>query len=228
MIFDLVKEKDEAILPFLRHIETERQDKDEAVAESRKNLTVKFHFADNEFFSEKVLSLRILYRPDSDDEVERIEGTTISWGDETKDPTKKKIKKKQKHKKTNETRTIVKTVEAESFFNVFTSRVAPEEGGDMDEEEENELRDKIDLAMNLAEDVHDVLIPDALEYYLGLNDDMFDQEEGEDEGSDDEDDGEGSDDADKKPKKKAVEKKTEGGAAGGAGGDAEKQECKQQ
>jgi hypothetical protein len=57
---------------------------------------------------------------------------------------------------------------------VFTSRVAPEEGGDMDEEEENELRDKIDVAMNLAEDIDDVLIPDALEYYLGLNDDMFD------------------------------------------------------
>jgi nucleosome assembly protein 1-like 1 len=38
---------------------------------------------------------------------------------EGKDPTKKKIKKKQKHKKTGETRTVVKTVDADSFFNIF-------------------------------------------------------------------------------------------------------------
>ena len=222
MISELVKDKDEAILKFVRHIETERVERDEKVPDSRKALTVKLHFAENEFFTEKTLQLRVVYKPDSDDEVEKVEGTTISWADESKDPTKKKIKKKQKHKKTNETRTIVKTVEAESFFNVFTSRVAPEEG--MDEEEENELRDKIDMAMNFAEDVDDVLIPDALEYYLDLNDDMFDAEDMEDEPSDED----GSDDeGDKKSKKKAGgDKKAEGGAP--AGGADQKQECKQQ
>jgi nucleosome assembly protein 1-like 1 len=181
------------------------------VADSRKTLTVKLHFAENEYFSEKVLSLKVIYKPDSDDEVERLEGTNITWADESKDPTKKKIKKKQKHKKTNETRTIVKTVEAESIFNVFTSRVAPEEG--MDEEEENELRDKIDMAMNFAEDIDDVLIPDALEYYLDLNDDMFDGEDMEDEDSDGDDDG-SDDDGDKKSKKKADKKPDAGAAAG--------------
>ena len=55
---------------------------------------------------------------------------------------------------------------------MFTNRVPPEEA-DLDEEEENELREKIGMALNLAEDVHDVLIPDALEYYLDLNNDMF-------------------------------------------------------
>lgn len=223
MIYELVKEKDEGILPFLRHVETERTAYDSSVPDSRKTLTVKFHFADNEYFTEKVLSLKIVYRPDTEDDVERIEGTPISWADETKDPTKKKIKKKQKHKKTNETRTIVKTVEAESFFNVFTSRVAPTEEGELDEEEENELRDKIDMAMNLAEDVDDVLIPDALEYYLGLNDNMFDAEDMEDEDDEgsDEDGSDGEDD--KKGKKKGGDKKAEGAA----GGD-QKQECKQQ
>ena len=115
----------------------------------------------------------------------------------------------------------MKTVEAESFFNVFTDRVAPEEGADMEEEEENELRDKIDVAMNLAEDVHDVLIPDALEYYLDLNDDMLGGEDMEDEDSD-EDNDDSDDDGDKK-KKKGGDKKAEGGAAGD-----QKQECKQQ
>ena len=191
---------------------------------------MRFHFADNDYFTDKVLSLKVLYRVDTEDEVEKIEGTQISWKDETKDPTKKKIKKKQKHKKTNETRTIVKTVEAESFFNVFTNRVAPEDGAELDEEEENELRDKIDQAMNLAEDVDDVLIPDALEYYLGLNEDMFDGEDPEDEDSEGgDDDGDDSDgDAKKSSKKKGGEKKGGDGAGAATGGEAKPQECKQQ
>ena len=117
----------------------------------------------------------------------------------------------------------MKTVEAESFFNVFTDRVAPEEDADMEEEEENELRDKIDMAMNLAEDVHDVLIPDALEYYLDLQDDMLGGEDMEDEDSDEDKDD--SDDDGYKKKKKGGDKKAEGAA--GAGAD-QKQECKQQ
>jgi hypothetical protein len=94
----------------------------------------------------------------------------------------------------------------------------------MEEEEENELRDKIDNAMNLAEDVHDVLIPDALEYYLDLNDDMLGGEDGEDEDSD-EDKDDSDDDGDKK-KKKGGDKKAEGAGAGAAGDP--KQDCKQQ
>lgn len=55
---------------------------------------------------------------ESEDQVKSVKGTTIEWK-EGKDPTKKKIKKKQKHKKTGETRTVVKTVDADSFFNIF-------------------------------------------------------------------------------------------------------------
>lgn len=105
---------------------------------------------------------------------------------------------------------------------MFTDRVVPEEGAEMDEEEENELRDKIDMAMNLAEDVHEVLIPDALEYYLDLNDDMLGGEDMEDEDSDADKDDDSDDEGDKK-KKKGGDKKAEGAA----GGD-QKQECKQQ
>ena len=118
------------------------------------------------------------------------------------------------------------TVEADSFFNVFNDRVAPDEGADMEEEEENELRDKIDLAMNLAEDVHDVLIPDALEYYLDLNDDMLGGEDGEDEDSDEDKDD--SDEEGDKKKKKGGDKKAEGGAGGAAAAGDQKQDCKQQ
>lgn len=80
-------------------------------------LTLKMDFAeDNDFFTPCKLSVTLEY--ESEDQVKEIKGTTIEWKD-GKDPTKKKIKKKQKHKKTGETRTVVKTVDAESFFNVF-------------------------------------------------------------------------------------------------------------
>jgi len=196
MIFELVKEKDEEILKHLKHVETERSD-------SPKALLVRFLFNANEFFTNTELKLKVFYKGD-EDEVEKIEGTEINWN-EGKDPTKKKIKKKQKNKKTNETRTIVKTVDADSFFNVFQSRTAPDESAGLESEEENELHDKIDQALNLAEDVEDVLIPDALEYYLGLNDDLYDPDMmGEDGDSDEEGDGSdgGDSDDDKKKKKK--------------------------
>jgi len=110
MIYELVKEKDEEILKHLKHIDTERTDEP-------KSLKVNFYFNQNEFFTNDTLSLKVYYKGDQD-EVDKIEGTAISWN-ENKDPTKKKVKKKQKNKKTNETRTIVKTVDADSFFNCF-------------------------------------------------------------------------------------------------------------
>ena len=221
MIWDLVKEKDEEILKHLKHIDTER------TTEPTKTLQANFHFNENEFFDEKLLTLKIVYK--GDDDVEKTEGTFITWR-EGKDPTKKKVKKKQKHKKTNETRTIVKTVEAESFFNVFTNRTAPTEDANLESEEEHELQDKIDIAMNLAEDVEDVLIPDALEYYLGLNDDLYGDMEGEeDEDDDDEEAADNDSDDDKKTKKKGGKGGPVGPTAGAAGAAAgQQQECKQQ
>ena len=79
--------------------------------------------------------------------------------------------------------------------------------------------------MNLAEDVEDVLIPDALEYYLGLNDDLFDgDEEDDDEDGDHDEEGDSGEDADNIKKGK---KKGKGGDK--IAGDAQQQkECKQQ
>jgi hypothetical protein len=74
--------------------------------------------------------------------------------------------------------------------------------------------------MNLAEDIEDVLIPDALEYYLGLNDDLYDPDMMDEEEGDSDQDGEGSDgDSDgdkKKPAKKSKGDKK--GAEKGADG----------
>ena len=135
MIMELVKDKDEEILKHITHAESEKTDKP-------KTLQVTLHFSPNDYFENSSLSLKAVYKGDTE-EVERTEGTEIQWK-EGKDVTKKKIKKKQKHKKTNETRTIVKTVEADSFFNLFTSRKAPDDENELEEEEEDTLMQKID------------------------------------------------------------------------------------
>jgi len=170
---------------------------------------------DNDFFKQETLQVSLEY--ESEDLVKEIKGTKIEWL-EGKDPTKKKIKKKQKHKKTGETRTVVKTVDAESFFNIFQDRKAPKEGA-VDSEEENDMRDKMDQVQQSVEDFHDLLVPDALEYYLGLNED-FDMlgmdPEGDESGDDDSD----KDDADDSKKGK----KAAGGGADGAEG--QQKECK--
>ena len=94
-------------------------------------------------------------------------------------------------------RTIVKTVDADSFFNVFKDRAIPDQG-DLDSEDESEARDKLDEVQQIVEDFNDLLIPDALEYYLGLNED-FDamglEDNDEDEDGGDSDDESGLDDA---------------------------------
>uniref|UniRef100_A0A7S3IJH0 Nucleosome assembly protein n=1 Tax=Strombidium inclinatum TaxID=197538 RepID=A0A7S3IJH0_9SPIT len=217
LIWDQVREKDEEIMKHLRHVETTS-----AEDEVSKNMTVtlKMEFdEENEFFTPSTLFVTLEY--ESQDQVKDIKGTAIEWK-EGKDPTKKKIKKKQKHKKTGETRTVVKTVDADSFFNIFQDRTLPKEG-ENDSDAENEVQDKIDEVQQTVEDFHDLLVPDALEYFLNFNED-FDMlgldGEGDESGDDDDDDDE-DESANKKP---AGGKK---GGAAEAGGD-QQQECKQQ
>jgi len=187
-------------------------------------LTLKMAFGENEFFS-NAEPLAVTLEFEAEDEVKEIRGTTIEWK-EGKDATQKKIKKKQKHKKTGETRTVVKTVDAESFFNLFKDKKVAG-GGEEDSDEENKARDKMDEVQQTVEDFHDLLMPDALEYYLGLNED-FDLLGMDDDDSDGDDDDDDDDDEDAKPKKS--KKKQTGGdggdKAGGEGDGDQKQECK--
>lgn len=113
LIWDHVKEKDVPIIDHLKHMET-FADENEA---KNLTLTLKMVFAaDNDYFSPNELQVTVEF--ENEDTIKSIKGTEIQWL-EGKDPTKKKIKKKQKHKKTGETRTVVKTVDADSFFNIF-------------------------------------------------------------------------------------------------------------
>ena len=198
LIWDQVKDKDEPIMEHLKHVETSTGETGE---EGNKNLVLNLKMvfgADNDHFTNTELSVSLEY--ETEDEVKLVKGTVIEWL-EGKDPTKKKIKKKQKHKKTGETRTVVKTVDADSFFNIFADRKMPGDG-ECDSEEENDFRDKIDQVQQCVEDFHDLLVPDALEYYLGMNED-FDMLGLDDEGGESDDEGSDSDGGDQKKPKKA-------------------------
>ena len=135
---DQVKEKDEKIIEHITHIETQTKENEET---KNMELTLTIDFKkDNGFFTNETLSVTLEF--ESEEEVKEVRGTKIEWL-EGMDVTQKKIKKKQKHKKTGETRTVVKTVDADSFFNIFKDRKAPT-GDDGDSEEENEIQDKMD------------------------------------------------------------------------------------
>ena len=84
----------------------------------------------------------VRFKDDQQDQVVETQGTVIDWKD-GKDLTKKKIKKKQKNKKTGETRTIIKTVPADSFYNAFESKKAPE-GIEEDDDEDEETAKLLD------------------------------------------------------------------------------------
>ena len=162
------------------------------------------------------------------------QGSEIHWNQD-KNVTVKTIKKKQKHKsrsgwlpiESKVVREVVKTVEAESFFNFFKTRKAPEAEEDEDDESDEEKQQEIVAIENditIAEEFANELIPKALYYYLNL---MESSEHGSEGGSSDEDDGDDGDDGED-AHTKAIKKKKDKGPKAEAKKDEAKKECKQQ
>lgn len=213
-----IREKDADTLQYITNVETTE-------TQEPRTVTIKIYYKENEYFTNPHLELMVRFKDDQQDEVVETQGTIIDWKD-GKDLSKKKIKKKQKNKKTGETRTIVKTVPADSFFNAFESRKAPEGIDDEDEEDEEtaKILDALDETMQIALDFSDLYYWEVLEYYLNFGQSLGDFEgmHGHDEGDED---GEGSNSDEEKPAKKAVKPAAAGAPKEGADG---KQECKQQ
>lgn len=141
MMMQYIRVKDRELLKSITNIVTKE-------TSDPKTITVDITFKPNDYFENTILSLMTRFKDDTAEEVVETVGTVINWKD-GKDLTNKKIKKKQKNKKTGETRTIVKSVPAESWFNCFESRKAPEDkdSGDEEDEETEKLLDALDEAM---------------------------------------------------------------------------------
>ena len=102
------------------------------------------------------------------------------------------------------------------------------EDADEDDEEAQQLEEKLDMAGQYVEVIEEELIPEATSRYLGFFDDMGDY--GDEGMFGDDDDDEDGDDADDKPKPKKGKKKGDNAATDAgddAAGDGEKKECKQ-
>lgn len=174
--------------------------------------TLEFHFSDNEFFENSLLTktYRLRMKPDAEaplayegPEIVQAIGCDIGWRTKASNVTVKIIKKKQKNKKSGQTRTITQEVPQDSFFNFFQPIEAKVENlrkhlaaEDMDEDEDeyDQQAAMLEADYEIGHFIRERLIPRAVLYYTGELDDE-DSEYGE-EGSDDDDDDEYDEDAD--------------------------------
>ncbi|KAJ8502005.1 hypothetical protein ONZ45_g11941 [Pleurotus djamor] len=171
--------------------------------ESKPGFKLVFSFAENEFFENKKLEKTYIYQEEvgysGDFVYDRAIGTEIKWK-AGKDLTKEFEIKKQRNKNTNRTRLIRKAIPTESFFNFFTPPVPPSpeavEGGELEDEELDEIDAKLELDYQIGEDFKEKIIPRAIDYFTGkaLEYEMDSEDEYED--LDEDEDGDAFEDSD--------------------------------
>lgn len=95
---------------------------------------------------------------------------------------------------TNRTRLVRKARPTESFFNFFSPPTPPGEdaleNGEIEEEELDELEEKLEMDYQIGEDIKEKIIPRAVDYFTGkaLEYDMMDEDEDDYEDLDDDED----------------------------------------
>ncbi|GMS97007.1 hypothetical protein PENTCL1PPCAC_19182, partial [Pristionchus entomophagus] len=187
-INECVQECDEPILKFLTDVTS-------TVQIEPPGFTIFFHFAENPYFKNTVLTkqYKLEMKPDGEEPFEydgpavtETTGDKIEWIG-TMDVTKKVIKKKQK-KGANAGKFLTKTVKADSFFNFFDPPKADADHKNEEDDEDDETQDLLRADFELGQIIRDHVIPRAVLFFTGeqVDDDLFD--EFGDEGDDDEDD----------------------------------------
>lgn len=184
LLSEMLQEHDEPILSHLQDIQLK-------FLEDRMGFILEFHFAPNEYFTNKILTKTYEMRcsPDPEDpfnfegpEIIKCEGCEIDWKKD-KNVTVKLIKKKQKHKSRAAVRTVTKTVPRDSFFNFFSPPEVPEDEEDLDSEEQVLLTADFEIGHYIRERI----VPRAVLFYTG---EALDDDEDYEEDEDDEEEGE--------------------------------------
>ena len=177
---DQITEKDE---PALKHL----IDVEFSILEDLKGYKISFHFSENPFFTDSVLSktYHVDYEHENEENNDYTEGSTINWK-EGKDLTVKVEIKKQRHKSSNKVRTVKKSIPCDSFFNFFNSLPRPSEGEEVDDDVWEAFESEFELGDLLKEQV----IPKAVKWFTGEAVEEFYNNQDDDEyDSEDEDDG---------------------------------------
>jgi len=237
-INDLITDRDEAALKHLVDIRLEYLDG--SAPDAKPGFKLIFDFTPNDYFENATLEKTYLYQEEvgysGDFVYDRAMGTEVKWKDE-KDLTKEFEIKKQRNKNTNRTRLVRKAKPTESFFNFFSPPVPPPndalENGDIDEEELEELEEKLEMDYQMGEDLKEKIIPRAIDYFTGkaLEYDVMDDDDEDDyEDIDDDDEDAFNDDSDSDNEPPARRRGATGGRKGGAnaGANVNPEECKNQ
>ncbi|XP_049817259.1 nucleosome assembly protein 1-like 1 isoform X2 [Aethina tumida] len=158
ILCDLVQNHDELILKHLTDVKV-------VTKENPKCFVLEYHFDDNDFFSNKVLTKTYFYKtPENPDdttkplELYKSEGCIIDWFP-TKALTIKYIKKREKVG--NTTKFVTVTVKQASFFHFFTPPQLPEDS----DAKHIKLAMKNDFALGLY--FKDSIIPKAVLFFTG-------------------------------------------------------------
>ncbi|KAI0653790.1 nucleosome assembly protein [Cubamyces menziesii] len=237
---DIITERDADALKALKDIRIEYL----PTTESKPGFKLRFFFAPNDFFENDVLEKTYLYQEEvgytGDFMYDHAIGTEIKWK-EDKDLTKEFEVKKQRNKNTNRTRLVRKARPTASFFNFFNPPQPPSdeaiENGDIDEDELEELEEKLEMDYQLGEDLKEKIIPRAIDYFTGKAleyEDFDDEDDFEDIDDEDDEDEEFDDDVclyldseseDETPARRRGPPK---GRGAGANASTNPEECKQQ
>mmetsp|Transcript_8573 Transcript_8573/g.7677 ORF Transcript_8573/g.7677 Transcript_8573/m.7677 type:complete len:372 (+) Transcript_8573:43-1158(+) len=235
-ISEIITEEDVPALESLSNITVD-------YADDYTSFTLNFHFNENEFFTNPILSKTYVVNPDVlDDKAPTLTsstGTIINWKP-SKDLTVIETKKKQKAKggkNKGQVRTIVKTEPKNSFFHYFSDPIEPK---DEEDEEEDEQKDDVKFDIEFDYDIGYIIrtdiIPDAVKWFTGEavpedeDGDYEEQDEDEEEEDEDEDDDEDEEEDKPLPSKhnKSKGKSTGFASAGGSNvAPGEQPECKQ-
>ncbi|KAK9373243.1 uncharacterized protein V1513DRAFT_449866 [Lipomyces chichibuensis] len=207
---ETITDKDEEALKYLSDIRVEFIE--------QPGFMLLFQFAENEFFSNKVITKTYFYQDettfDGDYIYDHAVGDEIDWKD-GKNLTVRVEKKKQRNKHTKATRTVEKLIPIESFFNFFSPPIAPEDDDD-EEEIPEDLEERLQLDYQLGEEIKEKLIPRAVDWYTGEAldydeldeldpDDLEDYEDEDDDDEEDDDEDDSDEEGDAKPKQEAAE-----------------------
>ncbi|KAJ2470395.1 histone chaperone [Coemansia sp. RSA 2322] len=157
---ELITERDEEAIRHLRDLRL-------TYLEDKPGFKLEFEFAENEFFSNSVLTKTYFYEQSEvtgELEFASVEGTKVEWKTEH-DLSVTVETKKQRHKTTNRTRVVKKTVPADTFFSFFNTVEEPE--SDDESEVAEQARDRIELDYELAEEFKEKIIPNAVDWFTG-------------------------------------------------------------
>lgn len=189
LIMDMIQSHDEDVLLHLQNIK--------CIMKPLKpyGYTLQFHFAENDYFTNKVLTKSYELTCDHDSMnpllydgpvMYKSEGCVINWN-KGKDVTIRTIKKRQKHKSTGTVRVVLKEEKQDSFFNYFekptSDGIRPsyrsilnpnrEINAEDDDEDDDEIGEELCNAdFEIGHFFKEYIVPKAVLYYTG---DLIDQ-----------------------------------------------------